>query len=106
MDRYRWDDVPRVQVSPMVSRQVIHTPHVTLARITFQRGADAPLHRHAHEQVTNILSGKLELEVDGVKMTLGPGDVVCVPGDVLHAAEALEDTIVLDVFSPARSDWQ
>jgi quercetin dioxygenase-like cupin family protein len=106
MDHYRWDEVPRVEVSPMVSRQVIHTPYATLARISFKRGACAPLHRHLHEQLTNILSGKLQLDVDGVKVTLEPGQVLRVPGDVPHSAEALEDTLVLDVFTPARSDWK
>ncbi len=106
MEQYRWDDVPHEEVSPMISRQVIHTPYMTLARITFKRGGIAPLHHHENDQVTTILSGKLQLEIEGEKAVFSPADVVRVPGDVPHAAQALEETVVMDVFTPARSDWQ
>ena len=80
MEQYLWDDVPREQVSPTISRQLIHTPHTTMARIFFKKGSSAPLHHHINEQVTNVLSGELQLEVEGVKETLVPGNVVRVPG--------------------------
>jgi quercetin dioxygenase-like cupin family protein len=106
VEQFSWDDVPHEEVSPMISRQAIHTPYITMARIDFKRGGSAPSHHHANDQVTTVVSGKLQLEIEGVKLTLIPGNVVRVPGNVPHAAEALEDTIVLDVFTPPRADWQ
>lgn len=106
MEQYSWDQISAVEVRPFITRQVIHTPYMTMARMVFKRGSSAPLHHHANEQVTTVLSGKLRLEIEGVTLTLGPGNVVRVPGNVPHAAEALEDTTVVDVFTPPRTDWK
>jgi quercetin dioxygenase-like cupin family protein len=106
VEQYSWDCVPEVEVSSMIRRQAIHTPSLTLARIVFQKGAVVPLHQHVNEQLTTIVSGKLQLEVQGSKVALGPGEVARLPSDVPHAAEALEDTIVIDVFIPPMSQWR
>ena len=106
MEHYSWDHVPQVEVSPMIRRQAIHTPSLTLARIVFQKGAIVPLHQHVNEQLTTVASGRLRLEVLGSKMALGPGEIARLPSNVPHAAEALEDTVVIDVFTPPMSQWQ
>ena len=56
MDRYNWDTVPREQMGPLVVRQLIHTPDLTLLRGTFQQGAVVATHQHEHEQVTTVQS--------------------------------------------------
>jgi quercetin dioxygenase-like cupin family protein len=106
MERYTWDETPREDMSPLITRQVIHTPALTMLRGTFKQGAVIALHQHLHEQITTVLSGKLRLEISGEATVLGPGELVRIPSDVPHTAEALEDTVVLDVFTPARTDWQ
>jgi quercetin dioxygenase-like cupin family protein len=106
MDQYNWERVSKEEMSPLISRQVIHTPALTLLRTTFTRGAVVALHQHVHEQVTTVLSGSLRLEVDGEAALLAPGGLARIPSGVPHMAEAMEDTVVLDVFTPARTDWQ
>ena len=105
MDHYSWERVPPEDVGPKIQRQVIHTPDLTMCRSSFQKGAVVPLHQHVNEQVTTVLSGRLQLEAMGRKIALGPGEIARMPSDVPHAAEALEDTVVIDVFTPRRSDW-
>jgi quercetin dioxygenase-like cupin family protein len=106
MQRYNWDTVPREAMGPLIVRQVIHTPDLTLLRGTFKQGAIVALHQHVHEQVTNVLSGRMRLEIEGEAAILTAGECARIPSNLPHAAEALEDTVVLDVFTPARTDWQ
>jgi quercetin dioxygenase-like cupin family protein len=106
MEQYSWHHTPEEALSPLITRQVIHTPALTMLRGTFKQGAVLPLHHHVHEQLTTVLSGRLRLEVNGEVVVLGPGELARLPSDVPHAAEALEDTVILDVFTPARTDWQ
>lgn len=106
MEQYSWDRVPIEQMNAFINRQVIHTPYLTMVRIHFKRGALVPAHQHIHEQLTSVVSGRLKIEMDGDSTVLGPGDVARLPPNVPHAAEALDDTLVIDVFTPARTDWQ
>jgi quercetin dioxygenase-like cupin family protein len=67
-----------------------------------------PKHAHVHEQMTYVLEGHLRLTVgtDGAEShDLRAGEVVVLPSNVPHAAEAMDDTRVIDVFSPPREDW-
>ena len=105
---YRWNDVPREQVTPQLSRRLVTGERLMLAQVDLTRGCIVPKHAHVHEQVTHVVEGCLRLRVgdDGAESyDLRPGDAICLPSNVPHAAEALEDTRVLDVFSPPREDW-
>src|SRR4051812_30429104 len=63
-----------------------------------------PEHQHPHEQLTHVLNGRLRLVVAGIPHELVPGQSLCIPGATPHAADALEDTLVIDTFSPPRED--
>jgi quercetin dioxygenase-like cupin family protein len=105
MERYNWDQVSKEEMNPYLTRQVIHTPMMTILQVTFKKGAIVPLHRHVHEQVTMLTSGSLLFELDGEEFTLRAGDVLRVPSDVPHMVEAVEDSTGIDLFTPAREDW-
>jgi quercetin dioxygenase-like cupin family protein len=103
--RYRWDDLPADRPLPQLARRRIVGQHVMVAEVFLAKGCTVDAHAHGNEQVTMVMSGKLRLRVgeDGatlVEHVLGPGDVLHLPAHVRHAAHALEDTRVLDVFSP------
>jgi quercetin dioxygenase-like cupin family protein len=104
MGRYNWDQVPREELSPLITRQVIHTSYMTVMRITFKRGAVVSLHEHFHEQVTMLCSGRLHFDLDGEEIVLEAGEILRIPPNAPHRAEALEDSLGIDVFSPARED--
>lgn len=105
LQQIRWQDLPVETVSPLQTRQVLHTPAMTIVNIVYKRGAQVPLHHHVHEQLTTVYDGRVKLEVDGQPYTLGPGESLCVPPNAPHLAEALEDSRATEIFVPARTDW-
>ncbi len=105
---YRWSEIPSEQVKADISRRLITGERLMLALVELQNGCVVPRHAHVHEQMTYVLDGCLRLTVGedgGVSYDLRAGEVIHLPSNVPHAALALEDTRVLDVFSPPREDW-
>ncbi len=105
---YRWEDMPKEKVSDMLDRRLITGDRVMLTHVYLKKGAIVPRHSHENEQITYILEGGLrfwigedELEVIDVRA----GDVLHIPSFVQHKAEALSDTLDVDIFSPPRQDW-
>jgi quercetin dioxygenase-like cupin family protein len=109
MDRYNWTKVAEEKLNPLMTRRMIHTPAMTIARICLSKGAIVPLHSHVNEQVTTLQSGKLRFVMGTAPETsefiLGPGDVLVIPPHVPHRVEALEDSTATDLFTPPREDW-
>jgi unsaturated pyranuronate lyase len=104
----RWDDMPRERLGPLLERRYITGEHITLAQFFLARGCVVPKHSHASEQMTHVVRGKLRLRLGpdlAEQVEVGPGEVLLIPPDVPHDAEALEDTMALDAFSPIREDW-
>jgi quercetin dioxygenase-like cupin family protein len=58
-----------------------------------------------HEQLVYVVSGRIEFIGADKTFILGGGDSILVDGNVEHQATALEDSEVLDVFAPCRSDY-
>lgn len=105
---YRWSDVPHEQVTPTLGRRLVTGERIMAANVELARGCVVPKHAHVHEQITYVLEGWLRLTVgdDGAETyDLRPGDVIHLPSNVPHGAEALDETRVIDLFSPPREDW-
>lgn len=105
---YRWDEMPREQVSPMLDRRLITGDRMMLAHVYLKKGCIVPRHQHENEQLTYILEGSLRFWIgeDEKKVVIvRAGEVLHIPSMVWHKAEALEDTLDVDVFSPPRQDW-
>jgi quercetin dioxygenase-like cupin family protein len=105
MDVQRWSEEPVEQLSPTIDRQVINTETMTLARVVLRQGALVPVHEHENEQIATVLEGRLRFVVAGEEHVVAAGETVALPSRVPHGVEALEDSVVLDVFSPVREDW-
>ena len=105
MEVRRWHEEPVEELTPLLGRQLLHTETMTIGRIILAAGAGVPSHHHVHEQVANVLAGRLRFDVGGEELVVSAGESVFIPSEVPHAVEALEDSIVLDVFSPVRDDW-
>ncbi len=101
----RWTDVPNEQLNPLLERQYLSTEGVTLARFLLRKGVVVPEHSHPNEQLAYVLQGALRFRMGSDEVVVRAGEVLCIPPNVPHMAEALEDTMVLDVFVPARADW-
>jgi quercetin dioxygenase-like cupin family protein len=93
-------------LNPLIERQFVHGEKSMLARLLLRKGAVVPRHSHPNEQITYILDGVLRFTMgDGRVIDVKAGEVLVIPANMPHAAEALEDTIDLDVFAPPREDW-
>ena len=105
---YRWDDLPREELSPLIGRRLVTGERLMIAHVYLAKGAIVPTHAHDNEQLTYILEGTLRfwLGEDGSEVVdVAAGEVLHIPSNVPHKAEALEDTLDVDVFSPPRADW-
>src|SRR6188508_258384 len=105
---YRIDDMPKEEVKAGFFRRLITTERMMLAHVYLDQGCVVPMHSHENEQLTYILEGTLrfwlgddEAEVVDVRA----GEVLHIPAHLPHRAEALEDTLDVDIFSPPRADW-
>jgi quercetin dioxygenase-like cupin family protein len=100
--------MPRERVTDVISRRLVTGDRMMLAHVYLQKGAVVPRHQHHNEQLTYILEGALRFwigEDERETVDVRAGEVLHIPSNVWHKAEALEDTLDVDVFSPPREDW-
>ena len=105
---FTWEDMPRERVTDALSRRLITGERMMLAQVYLEKGCIVPRHSHENEQLTYILEGSLRFWIgeDGEEeLVIRAGQVLHIPSNVPHMAEALEDTLDVDVFSPPRQDW-
>ncbi|HYL75872.1 MAG TPA: cupin domain-containing protein [Bryobacteraceae bacterium] len=105
MQLYHWDQIQKEQLSPAFSRQVIHSDTMTVARVYLKKGCLVPEHSHHNEQISMIEQGALKFVIGGAEKVLRQGEVLRIPPHVPHSAEAIEDCVATDLFSPPREDW-
>ncbi len=106
--RFRWDEMPKERVTDMLDRRLITGDRMMLAHVYLDKGCIVPRHSHENEQITYILEGALRFHIgaDGAEeIIVRAGEVLHIPSNVPHMAEALEDTLDVDIFSPPRADW-
>jgi quercetin dioxygenase-like cupin family protein len=106
MMRYNWTAVVEEKMNPLLTRRVIHTDQMTVARMSLAKGSVVPLHRHVNQQITMLETGSLEFEIEGEQIVLKAGDVLVIPPDTPHLVTALEDSTATDLFTPPREDWR
>jgi quercetin dioxygenase-like cupin family protein len=100
-----WESVPLEELNPLLQRQMVWGQQVMLARVLLKKGCIVPEHSHHNEQLTYILEGALKFWIDGKEVVVRAGETLCIPSNMPHKAEALVDTVDLDVFCPPRADW-
>jgi len=110
--KYVWNEVALEEIAPRFSRKLVHSDRLMLAQVFLKKGFIVPAHEHHNEQGTYILEGCLRFWLGSHADSPGDefvdihaGEVLMIPGGVRHRAEALEDTLDLDVFTPPRQDW-
>ena len=105
---YRWDEVPREALKPDLGRRLIATDRMMLAQVYLDKGCIVPKHSHENEQLTYILEGTLRFwlgDDESEVVDVSAGEVLHIPSQLAHRAEALEKTLDVDVFAPPRQDW-
>ena len=100
-----WHTIPLEDLNPLLQRQFVVGQEIMLARVLLKKGCIVPEHSHHNEQLTYIVEGALKFYIDGKEIVVHAGEVLCIPANMPHKAEAMEDTVDLDVFTPPRADW-
>lgn len=106
--QYTWNKIPREKLNSDIERQLITGTNMMIAHIHIKKGGIVPKHSHHNEQITYIISGALRFllgEDQKVEKIVRTGEVLVIPPHLPHSAEALEDTLDVDVFNPPREDW-
>ena len=97
---------PWIEICPGIKRQTVtsgKTMYQMVARLV--AGSKMPEHQHPQEQIVYILSGRMKLIVDGTPHELTTGDSFYLASKVSHGVETIEETEVLDTFSPPREEY-
>lgn len=109
---HAWDDLPLEQLTPLIGRRLITSERMMLAHVYLKQGAIVVAHDHHNEQFTYVISGTLRFWIGehadapgDTFVDVRAGEVLVIPSHVRHRAEALEDTLDVDVFNPPRQDW-
>jgi len=106
MEIIRWSEVPQEPLAEGVARRVVWGERATLARFEFAKGMHATRHQHEAEQHTCVERGALRIASGGREWTVRAGEMLLIPGHTAHEVWALEDSVVLVFFAPARDDWK
>ena len=105
MELFTWDSMPKEQLNEFIGRKIISGEKAMVAQVFIAKGGVVPEHHHEAEQITYIMEGALQFQIEGKELVVGKGQVLLIPSNVPHSAVALEDTVDLDIFSPIRYDW-
>lgn len=86
-------------------KTLAHGKKTLLSEFKLSIGTVIPEHHHPHEQTGYLVSGAVILTIDGKVYDVKPGDSWCIESEVLHGVQVLEDSVVVEVFSPVREDY-
>jgi quercetin dioxygenase-like cupin family protein len=100
-----WDSIELEDLNPLLQRHFVVGQNIMLARVLLKKGCIVPEHSHHNEQITYVLEGALKFWIDGKEIVVNTGEVLTIPQHMPHKAEALVDTLDLDIFNPPRADW-
>ena len=100
-----WNSIDLEDLNPLLQRHFVVGQNVMVARVLLKKGCIVPEHSHHNEQITYILEGALKFWIDGKEIVVNAGEVLAIPPHMPHKAEAVEDTVDIDIFNPPRADW-
>lgn len=102
----RFDEIETKEIAPGFYSKLIHTDTNTINFIEVNAGCAIPRHRHVHQQCSFVLEGIFELTVDNTPHQLDKGIFAVIPADAWHSGRAITNCRLIDIFSPAREDYQ
>jgi quercetin dioxygenase-like cupin family protein len=97
---------PWITICPGIKRQTLTSGKAMYQMLaTLEAGSKMPAHHHPQEQIVHILSGRMKLIVDGMPHDMAAGDSFYLASNVPHGVETIEETRVVDTFSPPRDEY-
>jgi unsaturated pyranuronate lyase len=101
-----WSTIPVEHPDTGIERQLVVGQNLMICRFKFTPFLETPQHRHPHEQMSIVVSGRVRFFVEGEERICSPGDVLQFPANCLHGATMMDEEVVLiDVFTPLREDF-
>lgn len=86
-------------------KTLVHGQHTLMTEFRLKKGALLPRHSHPHEQTGYLVDGRIRLTIGTESHDVYPGDSWCIPGDIEHNADIIEDSTAIEIFSPVREDY-
>jgi quercetin dioxygenase-like cupin family protein len=103
---YKQEDMGFRPLLPGITyKTLVYGDKSLLAEFHLDHGSLLPRHSHPHEQSGYVVSGRLKMTIGDVDYEAGPGYSWCIPGGVEHCVDVLENSVVIEVFSPVREDY-
>ncbi len=87
-------------------RTLVYGENTLMSEFKMAAGSKLPLHSHPSEQTGYLVSGRIILYIADIAHEMKKGFSWCIPPDVIHHAEIIEDSIAVEVFSPVREDYK
>jgi len=105
MQHLAWQSVKKEAMNVKLWRKVVSGEKAMVAQLGLSKDCVVPLHHHESEQISVVLQGAMKFELDGRELIVRGGEVLVIPSNLPHSALAIEDSTVIEVFSPIRHDW-
>ena len=86
-------------------KTLVHGERTLLGKFKLAEGTIVPTHQHHHEQTGYLLSGRMRITIGEDSYDAEKGDSWCIPGNVEHGVKVLENSVVIEIFSPLREDY-
>ena len=107
VDGYFVNQVENVEMMAGVTRRTLGTTdEAMMCEFRMRKGAIVPEHSHMNDQVGYVVSGKVEMTIGSETTIMTTGESYAIPGGVMHGLVILEDTVLIDAFSPPRNDYR
>ena len=101
-----YDDVEFEKTAEGVKRKILaYTDELMIVENSFEKGAVGSLHSHPHTQITYVVEGEFEFEINGVKKIVKKGDSMLKKDGIVHGCVCLKEGKLLDIFTPMREDF-
>ncbi|HYX27387.1 MAG TPA: cupin domain-containing protein [Pyrinomonadaceae bacterium] len=101
-----WATIPIEHPGAGIQRQMVIGQNLMICRFRFQPHLETPRHRHSHEQMSIVMSGRVRFFVEGQERICSAGDILQFPSNCLHGATMMgEEVVLIDVFTPLRQDF-
>lgn len=107
MKPYQLDRIKKYTKRPGFTGSFVHGDSLSLTHWVLEKGAVLAPHAHPHEQISFVISGRMQFDREGQEpLVVEPGDFVVFPSNETHGGLVLEAAVVVDAFSPVREDFK
>ena len=105
MKFYDLNELENDEVNTSYLRKAVYGESLTVAKVEVKQGETTGAHSHDTEEIIYVLKGCWLFHLPEGDVTVREDQLLCIPPDVVHSSEVIEDTIALDICAKNRPDW-